>query len=158
MFKPQPPSHAFAFTAGVFCASILVCVLVLLRRTLSINLATIFFLAGPYAIGALLSGLFFWLGLGFSQREPLPRKAFFKGFLSTPCRLTFSPYSATAVSHNWLRSFFFSYFLCPLPPVGRKCGRCRRQSIRRSMLANYSLKRTAEGRLRYYHISAAAAA
>ena len=126
-------------------------------RSASISLQYFFWRARTPLVHYCL-GFFSGWAWGSVNENPFPERPFFKGFLSTPCRLTFSPYSATAVSHNWLRSFFFSYFLCPLPPVGRKCGRCRRQSIRRSMLANYSLKRTAEGRLRYYHISAAAAA
>jgi hypothetical protein len=117
MFKPQPPSHAFAFTAGVFCASILVCVLILLRRTLSVNLATIFFLSGPYAIGALLSGLFFWLGLGFSQREPLPRRAFFQGFFVYAMSLNI----LTLFGHGGIAQWasFILFLLLPLPIAAR---------------------------------------
>jgi hypothetical protein len=74
MFKPQPVRHAAVFAVTIFGVSVIV-TLFTLRSLLSAALALQFFYLGALAVGALLSGLFFWLGLGFSHRVPATGKA-----------------------------------------------------------------------------------
>jgi len=74
MFKPQPVRHAASFAVTIFGVSVLV-TLFTLRSSLSAGLVVHLLFLGLLAVGALLSGLCFWLGLGFSHRVPVTGKA-----------------------------------------------------------------------------------
>jgi hypothetical protein len=81
MFKPQPLRHAAAFTGGTFCISLAITLAKFLHLPASFSAALWLCLTIAF-VSAALAGAIFWLGLGFSHREPIPRSAAMIGAVS----------------------------------------------------------------------------
>ena len=77
MFKAQPLKHALPFSVTIFCLSIATVLLVPALRSFSTPSALAVALLGAISISALISGFFFWVGLGFSHKVPSTRKSVF---------------------------------------------------------------------------------
>ena len=82
MFKAQPGQYALPFTLGIFGTSILFFLLRLRGAVANLPIAGWLIVLGAQSMTALLAGAVFWLGLGYSHREPVVRGDIGRGAFS----------------------------------------------------------------------------
>lgn len=74
MFKASPLKYSLPFVGTIFVLSVIFTEIVFSHFKGNSSFLLAVALIGS-AVGAMLSGFFFWLGLSFSHRQPLPRRA-----------------------------------------------------------------------------------